>query len=226
MVTGCATDTPSEPDDRTVLFSEGFEGDLSIWEGIHMVSMYERYVRMRITADAAHNGKNSLTSDSSMTALYFKHDDGVWNGIAGLEFYMKAASPGQINFGVEVAMYPGSSGRVWPSFGIYFDPTDSIKCTMFAAWPPVDRQTMIAPVQANHWYTCKVEVDLENSSAFYYIDGKLVHTEQFTYEIGLMCIDVVLAFRGMFGKDDATSSEGAKSYYVDDISFYHRPVEK
>jgi hypothetical protein len=217
----CNTEGPVQVDDgRTVLFNEGFEGGLSKWEGMYMVNAEEIYTKMRVSSDAAHGGKNSLTGDSNMTALYHVESNRVESGVVAVEFYMKATNPAKANFGVQIGQNPGSSGAVSPSFGIYFDPSDSIKCIFFTSWPSNDVQTMVAKIIPDHWYKCRVEVNFENSTALYYVDDQKVHTQTFTSEISLMGIDRVLVYRGKYGKDFSESTDGAKPYYVDDITFY------
>jgi hypothetical protein len=202
--------------------SEGFEAGLSHWEGTYYVG--EWIYQMRITTDAARTETHSLTTDSNMTALIHKEiaENRVESGTAGVEFYMMAGSLEQANFGVEIGQNPGSSGAVSPAFGIFFDPSDSIKCIIYCSFPSVDTQTMIAPIQADHWYKCKVEVNMTNSTASFYLDDSLKHTEQID-SLGLMGVDVVLVYRGLYGKNYSSSSEGVKPYYVDDITFYSKP---
>jgi hypothetical protein len=217
-----ASETPTAPAGSTLLLAEGFGGNLSHWEGVYMVSSMEMYRQMRITTDAAHTGTHSLTTDSNMTALYHTDTNRVESGTAGVQFYMMAQSLGEINFGLEIGQNPGSSGAVTPAFGIFFDPSDSIKCTIFNTWPAVNTQTMIAPIQAGHWYKCKIEVNMTDSTASYYLDDTLKHTELIATSIGLMGIDRVLVFRGMYGNNFSSSSEGTKPYYIDDIVWYKK----
>ncbi len=221
--------SPEPPAGGTLIFGEGFGSGLSGWEGVYMISSEERYAQMRITTEAAHRGKYSITSDSNMTALYHIENNRVESGIVGVEFYMMAKEPSQINFGIEIGQNPGSSGAVSPAFGIFFDTSDSLKCIFFTSWPANDVQKTIAPIIPGHWYKCRVEVDFENSKAAYYIDDELVHTQNYPSfgndDIGLMGIDRILVFRGKYGSPfstPATSSEGPKHYYIDDIVFYKR----
>jgi hypothetical protein len=160
-----------------------------------------------------------------MTALYHVENDRKETGTVGVEFYLMASALGKANFGVQIGQNPGSSGAVSPAFGIYFDPSDSIKCIFFSTWPANDVQTTIAPIQPGKWYKCKVEVNFESATATYYIDDALVHTETYPGiggdgDIGLMGIDRVLVYRGRYGKIPLDSEDGMKSYYVDDITFY------
>jgi len=220
-LTGCSKDkAPTQPKpDRTVLFTEGFEGNLSQWEGSFLNGDW--YFPMRITTDTAHNGTHSLTTDSNMTALYHIEADRVESGISGVEFYMMAHSLDSINFGVEIGQNPGSSGAVSPAFGIFFDPSDSIKCMVYNTWPDVNTQIMMEAIQADHWYKCKVEVNMTDSTVSFYLDDALKHTESIA-TIGLMGIDRLLVFRGLYGKDYSSSSEGTKPYYIDDITLYKK----
>lgn len=215
--------TPTGPAGSTLVFGEGFGNGVSKWEGVYMISSMETYQQMRVTTDAAHQGTHSLTTDSNMTALYHVENDRKETGTVGVEFYMMAKAKNQVNFGVEIGQNPGSSGAVSPAFGIFFDPSDSIKCIFFTTWPANDVQKMIAPIQPDHWYKCRVEVNFETKTATYYIDDALVHTQTYTDDIGLMGIDRVLVLRGKYGNPLSTpsmSAEGTKPYYVDDIAFY------
>jgi hypothetical protein len=199
-----------------------------------MISSNELYSQMRVTTDAAHSGTHSLTTDSSMTALDYREpsDSTVEKGIVGVEFYMMAKTLSQINFGAELGKDPGSSGAVTPAFGIFFDPSDSIKCTAFAnSWPySVDSQTMVAKIQAGHWYKCKVEFNFSDSTVIYDIDdvpvltNKLAKSNLDTVLVNAfpMGINRLLIFRGTQGRYNSTSSEGAKPYYIDDITFYKK----
>jgi hypothetical protein len=215
--------TPTPPAGSTLIFGEGFGEGMAKWEGVYMISSAEMYRQMRITTEAAHNGTHSVTTDSNMTALYHVEKEREETGTVGLEFYMKAKAKGGINFGVEIGQNPGSSGAVSPTFGIFFDPSDSIKCIFFTTWPANDVQVMVAAIEPDHWYKCRVEVNLDDSTASYYIDDALKHTQKFSADIGLMGIDRVLVLRGKYGNPlstPSTSAEGTKPYYVDDIAFY------
>ncbi|MBN1760594.1 MAG: hypothetical protein JW863_19860 [Chitinispirillaceae bacterium] len=220
VMTGCNDPVTGPSDNRNVIFSEGFEGTLAAWEGVYMVNSEEMYRQMRITSDAAHGGNSSLTTDSNMTALYHREGERFETGTVGVEFYLMATATGKANFGVRMGQNPGSSGAVSPSFGIEFDPSDSIKCIFFTTWPANDIQTTIAPIQPGKWYKCQVEINCEDSTATYYIDDKKVHTQTYTEDIGFYGIDQLLVFRGKYGKIPLDSEEGAKPYYVDDITFY------
>ncbi len=220
ITTGCEKENnPASGDGRTVIFSDGFEKDLSGWQGGYQVTQEDMYKPMRITSTVKNSGNNSITSDSSMTALYHIELDRIESGTVGVEFFMMAQSLEKTNFGVEIGQNPGSSGAVSPSYGIYFDPLDSIKCTSYASFPSVDIQKMVAPIQAGKWYKLNVEVNMDNSTVTYSIDGSVVHTETISSLYG---IDRLLVFRGKYGKDYSESSEGVKPYFIDDITYYKK----
>lgn len=222
-LTGCnKVDPPVGPTlpDWTVMFTTGFEKTMTGWEGVYQVSSVSVYQQMAISTDAAHSGTKAATTDSNMTGLYHQELDRVESGIAGAEFYMKAQTPSGINFGLLVGQNPGSSGAVSPSFGIFFDPADSIKCTVYNTFPELDVQTMVAPIIADHWYKCKVEVNMDDSLVSYYLDDVMVHSAK--TPAALYGIDRLLALRGKWGKDFAESAEGKKPYYIDDVTFYKK----
>ncbi|MBN2188633.1 MAG: hypothetical protein JW699_04205 [Chitinispirillaceae bacterium] len=183
---------------------------------------------MSITTAAAHQGTHSLTTDSNMTALYHVElpANRVESGTAGVEFYLMAQTPGQANFGVLIGQNPGSSGAITPAFGIFFDPSDSIKCMVFNTWPEIRSFTALAPVQADKWYKCGVEVNFTDSTVSFYLDDVPMHTESVAgmmADQSLMGIDRVLVFRDQLQVLPATTAvEGTKPYYVDDIVLYKK----
>ena len=232
IITGCG-DSGTTPVNTygTVLLSEGFESGIASlrWEGKYMVSSEEQYTQMSITTAAAHTGTHSITADSNLTALIHQELDRVESGIVGVEFYMKAQTKSKANFGVEIGQNPGSSGAVSPAFGIFFDPSDSLKCTAFNSFPQLDSQRLVAPIQADHWYKCKVEVNMTTSIVSYYIDDALMHTAKCVDTaagvgsgINLHGIDRLLVVRGQFGKGYVEASDGPKPYYLDDITYYKK----
>jgi hypothetical protein len=236
MLTGCSKKNPAEPEDETptapsgatLVFAEGFGGDLSEWDNDYMVDMFHIYPRMRTTTDAAHTGTHALTTDSNNTALLFSllPADRIESGIAGVQFYIMAKELGQANFTVEIGANAGSSGGVQPAFGIGFDPSDSIKCTYYDMYYPYNNgygDSLLCPFELNRWYKCAVEANFSDSTITYYLDDVLVRT--FPLDVArIMGIDKLLVFRGMngaFGLMDA-SAEGPKQYYADDIVFYKK----
>jgi hypothetical protein len=219
IVSGCGEKNPVSGDNRTVIYSDGFENGLSGWQPVYQVTQEDLYKPMRINSTAKHSGNNSITSDSSMTALYHIELDRIETGTVGVEFYMMAQSLEKTNFGVEIGQNPGSSGAVSPAYGIYFDPSDSIKCTSYTSFPSVDIQKMVAPIQAGKWYKLNIDVNMANSTVTYSIDGTIVHTEKTSSLYG---IDRLLVFRGKYGKDYSSSSDGVKPYFIDDITYYKK----
>jgi hypothetical protein len=77
------------------------------------------------------------------------------------------------------------------------------------------------PILADHWYKCKVEVNMTDTTARFYLDDSLRHSERID-TVGLYGIDRLLVFRGLYGKDYSSSSEGTKPYYIDDITLYKK----
>ena len=221
-------DTPKIPDGVTVIYSDGFGGDLSKWDDHYMITVGDNYPHARITTDAAYSGKYSVTTDSNRTALLFSllPEVRVESGIAGVQFYIMAKENGQANFTVEIGQNAGSSGGLGKAFGIGFDPNDSIKCKYYdMLGNPSVADTMVAPIQLDHWYKCAIEVNLTDATVSYYIDDAIIRTQALP-TIDLMGIDRLLVFRGLevnrpnYGI--TTCADGPKQYYADDIVFYKK----
>ena len=214
------SDTPAVPTGTTALFSDGFGGDLSKYESQFMLAVDSFYSPMRITIDAAHSGTHSLTTDSNKTALCYEVTPRPESGIVGFQWYMMAKSAGSINFAVSAGQNAGSSGGLSKNFGFAFDSSNVIKATyhdvnygMFG-----EADTVLGTIQFNHWYKCRVEVNLADmttdSAVVYYLDdAKVYHMNLPTIE--MYGIDRVLAFRGY-------GAEGPKQYYVDDMVLYKK----
>jgi hypothetical protein len=239
-LTGCskankAQPTQPTPPERTVVFTEGFEGDLSKWDAHYLIQYPDDiYSLMRITGSAANTGTHSLTSDSNRTALYIGKDHHLdtarlETGTVGLEFYIMAKAAGQANFTVDFGQDAGSSGGMSGHFGIGFDPSDSLVCTYYDMYDYSSRMDngywnkLIAPIELNRWYKCNVEANFTDSTLTYKIDDSLVRAD--TLPVAhLMGIDGLLVFRGYgyFGMRYAPSTEGPQQYYVDDIVVYKK----
>lgn len=221
IMAGCkSSDNSVNPvDNRTVIFTEGFEGDLSNWRPNYMITVGDFYPQMRITADAAHAGTHSITTDSNRTALLYYTDSRIEKGIVGAEFYIRANAAGQTNFTVEIGQNAGSSGGLGKAFGLGFDKTDSVKCTYYDSYTG-QNDKMLSAIQANRWYKCDVEVDFTAKTAAYFLDGAKVRTVGLPTQ-EMYGIDRVLVFRGM-GLVDLPNAEGPKPYFADDIVFYKK----
>jgi hypothetical protein len=219
-----AGETPTAPAGSTLQFAEGFGGDLSKWDASYLVSYPDEiYPHLRITTEAAHTGTHSITSDSNRTALLFIDTPRVETGTVGVQFYIMAKVAGQSNFTVEIGQNAGSSGGLAEAFGIGFDPSDSIKCTFFDTYYSMNNghnDSLLAPIQIDHWYKCAVEVNFTDSTIAYYLEDALVRT--LPLPTSVMGIDRLLVFRGNWGMHDAPSVEGTKQYYADDIVLYKR----
>jgi hypothetical protein len=122
---------PAAPTGATLIYSDGFGGDLSKWETNYMILVSDFYPHMKITTDAAHTGTHSLTSDSCRTALLYKLSPRLETGIAGVEYFIMAKAKGKANFVVEIGQDAGSSGGLFKAFGMGFDPTDFLKCIYY-----------------------------------------------------------------------------------------------
>jgi hypothetical protein len=217
------------PAGSTAVFTEGFESDLYKWEDVYMVLIMDFYPKMRISTAASHTGTHSIISDSNRTALVYKvipllepTDLSAVHYVAGVQFYLMASAKGQANFSVQLGQDNGSSGGLGKSFGFGFDKSDSIKTTSYDTWGGLspESDSMIAPIQLNHWYKCNVEVDLGTTwTVTWRLDGEVVKSSPLpTQEMNR--IDRVLVFRG--AEPGLAGAEGTKPYYADDIVLYTR----
>ena len=220
IMAGCnKSSNPSAPAaQRTVLFSEGFESqaDTALWRPTYMINAGDFYPQMRITADAAHTGTHSVTTDSNRTALLYYIDPRVETGTVGVEFYIMAKTAGQANFTVEIGLNAGSSGGLGKSFGLGFDQNDSVKCTYYDSYTG-QNDTMIGAIQPNHWYKCDAEVNFTAQTITYYLEGATVRTRPLPTQ-EMYGIDRLLVFRGSGPNMDAP--DGPKPYFADDIVLY------
>jgi len=228
-----SNETPVVPSGATAIYSDGFGGDLSKWAPDYMVLAGQpHYSHMQITTVAAHSPTHSITTDSNQRALIYELDatTRIDHGIVGVQCYIMAKEKGGINFTVEIGKNAGSSGGLGKAFGIGFDPNDSIKCKMYeqrdATGNEVISDSMVAPMQLNHWYKCVVEIDFTAQKADYYIDDVKIRSVTLpTSDMGF--IDRLLVFRGaQVSRPNyapaADCKEGAKQYYADDIVFYKK----
>jgi len=221
-------ETPATPTGATAIYSDGFGGDLSKWATTYMVTLGDYYPHLQITTEAAHSGKYSITTDSNHTALVYEltSDTRIESGIAGVQFYIMAKEKGGINFTVEIGKNAGSSGGLGKSFGIGFDPNDSIKCKYYDMLGNVSvADSMISQIQLNHWYKCVVEVNFTTKKVNYSIDDALVLSKDLPTS-DMAHIDRLLVFRGAtVDRPDYSSvacKEGVKQYYADDIVLYKK----
>jgi hypothetical protein len=224
-VSNVMTQTPQVPPDSavplpsgtTLVFKEGFGEGLTRWEVSYMINIVDNYPQMTISTAAAHSGTHSITSDASRSALVYNIDPRLEAGTVGLQFYMMATAAGQTNFSVRFGQNAGSSGGLGKAFGFGFDKTDSVKTIYYDSWemnPEID--SMLAPIQMNHWYKCVVEINFAAGTAgniTWKLDDAVVQTKPLPVS-EMYGIDRALVFRGMDGAD------GVKPYYADDIVVY------
>jgi hypothetical protein len=225
-------DAVPTPAGATVVMSEGFGGALlPKWENTYMVLVNDNYPPMRIATGAAlaHTGTHSITSDSNRTAIVYKvipplesADPAAVHYIVGVQFYIMAAAKEQANFSVQFGQDNGSSGGLGKGFGIGFDKSDSIKTMLYDTWGGLtpESDSMLGPIQVNHWYKCNIELDLGTTwTATWMLDGEVVKTRPLpTQEMSR--VDRVLVFRG--AEDGNMGAEGVKQCYADDIVLYKK----
>jgi hypothetical protein len=224
MMAGCknsvgptSTDSPPIPSGATAVMSDGFGGDLSNYMATYMITVGDFYAQMRITADAAHSGTHSITSDSNRTALEYDFSSSIIKGIVGVQFYIMAKSAGHTNFTVQLGKNAGSSGGLGKQFGLGFDKSDYVKCVFYNMDDITPQQdSLLAPIQFNHWYKGVVEVNFTTNAVTYYLDDVMVKNMSFPALATMYGIDRLLVFRGMEG------AEGPKPYYADDIVVYKK----
>jgi hypothetical protein len=235
LETGCnnpveveAGDNPAVPAGVTKIFSDGFGNDLSSWDDHYMIVVGDNYPHMQVTTGAAHTGTYSVTADSNRTALQYSMDytTRVQDGVVGVQCYMMAEELGGINFTVEIGKNAGSSGGLGKSFGIGFDPSDSVKCKFYDMLGDVTvSDTILGPIQLNHWYKFVVEVDFTTRKVTYSIDDAVVVVKDLPSS-DMAHIDRLLVFRGEYVERPnyvtINCLKGPKPYYVDDIVLYKK----
>jgi hypothetical protein len=215
MMSGCKSNSVAPM--WTVVFSDGFEGDLSNYKPTYMINVNDFYSQMRITTDAAHSGTHSVTSDSNRSALEYDLIPSIISGIVGVQFYIMAKSSGQTNFTVQIGKNAGSSGGLGKQFGLGFDKSDSVKCVLYNMDDFTPQQdSLLSPIQFNHWYKCVVEINFATNMVTYYLDDAVVKRMSFPALATMYGIDRLLVFRGIDG------AEGPKPYYADDIVLYKK----
>lgn len=202
------------PAGSTVVYADGFEGDLSKWEDHYMINIGDNYPHMRITTAAAHSGTHSITTDSNRTGLVYDLANRAETGTVGVQFYIMAQAAGQINFSVIIGQNAGSSGGLGKQFGIGFDSSGYIKTVMYDMFSG-ENDSLISAIQYGHWYKCVVEFNWTAATITFSIDGNKVRTMGLPTQ-DMMGIDRLLVFRGI----DGSMSEGPKQYYADDIVLY------
>jgi hypothetical protein len=137
--------------------------------------------------------------------------------VVGIQFYIMAKSSGQTNFTVQIGKNAGSSGGLGKEFGLGFDKSDYVKCVFYNLDDFTPQQdSLLAPIQFNHWYKCVVEINFATNMVTYYLDDVLVKSMNFPALATMYGIDRLLAFRGLEGAD------GPKPYYADDIAVYKK----
>jgi hypothetical protein len=215
---GCSN--PAGPVDN-ILFSEGFEGDLSNWSINYQINTTDpRLPRMAISTVAAHSGTHAITTDSNNKALMLTIDSTaafpkmkrIESGVAGLEFYFMAQSAGGINFTIEIGQNAGSSGGLGYAYGIGFDPSNNLKCTYSDLYNDARKDSLYTPLVSGQWYKGTVEISFTAKTVNYYLDGKQIRT--MPLHGGIQGLDRVLIFRGL---DDPA---GPMPYFADDMKLY------
>jgi hypothetical protein len=227
-VSSASDGNPAAPEGATLIISDGFGDNLAKWDKEYMVTSEQIYPPMQITNLVAHTGSHSLTTDSNRTALLFSllPQNRVEQGIVGVHGYIMAKALGQANFTLEIGQNAGSSGGLGKSWGIGFDPNDSIKCKCYDMLGTVIvGDTMVKPIELNHWYKCVVEVDFTAKTITYYLDDAKIWTRTLPTS-DMYGIDRLLVFRGQTTErpnyDVASCKEGKQQYYADDIVFYKK----
>lgn len=202
---------PTDPN-RNVLLTENFETDLLKYQ---QVTYMPGWGMMSISAQAAHSGTHSLTSDANLTGIKKRLDAEIQDSIAGLEFYIMAKKGEQINLFAALCQSGSSFNGLFTIMGMGISKSDSLYFVYENT--PTDSATMkhqnFAALQFNKWYKCNIEYDFNTSILNYYLDGAVVGTLTVP-QAGTLPLFVVL-------REDLIS-QGAKEYYIDDVTIYKK----
>lgn len=211
----CNKDSGTTIMQRNAVFSEGFElTDLSN-AGYMQLTYVSGQGMMSISTNAAHSGSSSLTSDSNNTGIRKSLNDAIYDSIAGLEFYLMAKKAEHINFFAAIAR-PGSSvNGLFTIMGIGIDKSDSLQ--YIYENEPGDtvnnEHKNFAAIVFNKWYKCNIEYDFSNTTLSYYVDGSVVYTKSAPNPMSLQMFVTIR---------DSSGVQGAKEYYIDDVTVYKR----
>jgi len=208
------------PPKNVVLF-DGFEGNNLDSVGYTKLYNPHSYGWMSITTNAAHSGTYSLTSDSNNTGLRRWLDNPVFDSIGGLEFYLMAKSSGKTNFFAAIVTMGTSAGMLNNGFssilGMGIDKSDSLWYTYQKYDDPQADSDLVyktfAALEFNKWYKCAVEYDFTLHKVTYLLNGTIVFTRSAP---GINVLDMLITMRDNLG------AQGAKDYFIDDISVYKR----
>jgi hypothetical protein len=219
MFMGCnkKTDPAGPPDPtppaRTVIFSEDFETDLSLYS---QVTYMPGWSMMDTTKAAAHaSSAQSLTSDTNLSGIKRAFYPGIEDSIAGLEFYLMAKQAGQTNFYAALATSGSSFNGLFTIMGMGIDKSDSL-------WyiyenTPTDSATMehtnFAPLAFNVWYKCNVEYEFSTSTITYFLNDSVILTRT---------VPTTNAIPLFVTMRDSVGAQGPKEYYLDDVTVYKR----
>lgn len=215
--------TPTIPPPKTIIFSEGFEGNNLDSSGFRVGYRGPEYGWMSITSKAGHNGsKYSLMSDSNKTGIrkILLVDQFITDSIGGLEFYLMASSAGQAEVYAAFGQGGNSLGMLpngWQTvFGMGIDKHDSLWC-LYERYSSPQADTLLVhktcgALKTNKWYKCNIEYDFNAEKMTWYLDNAPVYSRSAPNRT----IEEFIVYR------DTLGGSGPKDYFFDDITVYKR----
>jgi len=209
------TNNPAAPV-RNVLFTEGFEADTILSDNYQQVTYMTGWGMASVSANAAHSGTHSLTTDSNLAGIKKRLDTEIQDSTAGLEFYLMAKKAEHINLFAALAQTGSTSTGLNIIMGMGISMSDSLYCNYENALMdsgPIIMHQNFAALQFNKWYKCNIEYNFSASNITYFLDGAPVKT---------ITVPVTLAIPFFMVMRDNLGASGSKDYYIDDITIYKK----
>ncbi|HAJ80777.1 MAG TPA: hypothetical protein DCO75_13525 [Fibrobacteres bacterium] len=205
---------PTSPSDKVlghIIFSEGFESDLSEYR---QITYDPTQGKMSISTQYAQSGKGSLTSDSNNTGIKGNISPSIDDSIAGLQFYIMASKASHTDLLVAMCKTGSSANGLFTIMGMGIDKSDSLKY-VYENTPDdsINEHKNFAACALNKWYKCKIEYNYTDTTLTYYLDDAVVRTQP---SPSPMTLQTFIVMR------DSLGVQGTSGYYVDNVSVYKR----
>ena len=199
---------------RNVIFSENFEGNADSVLANYM-PLVPGQAKMPITNAIAFSGKQSLTSDSDNTGIKDFIGTPIEDSIAGIEFYLYAAAPQEIDFIAGMAQSGSAANGLSMLLGMGIDKSDSLKLYYQQTYPDPLIEKNLAPLGYKKWYKCNVEYDFNDSMLTCSLNDAVVYKQPASSP---MQISHFVAMRDSIGSQGPRSTTLTISQFIRDRS--------